>query len=194
MKICKRFGALLLALEEAGACRDISQSHVDMLCALLEGDTGKHLDLPGVQADIQYDLLRLRPAHQEDIPDFCVPLAFQGATHTPVGIFYAQAYQGPVVKDPYVAILDADKLSPGLVVRRRKPGDTFFPIGGPGRKKLKDFFIDRKTPRPLREGPILFCGQDALFIPGYGIGDGVKVDGHTRRMLRLDYIVNDSGR
>ena len=99
-----------------------------------------------------------------------------------------------MVKDPYVAILDADKLSPGLVVRRRKPGDTFFPIGGPGRKKLKDFFIDRKTPRPLREGPILFCGQDALFIPGYGIGDGVKVDGHTRRMLRLDYIVNDSGR
>ncbi len=186
--------ALLLALEEAGVCQDISQNHVDMLCALLEGDTGKHLDLPGVQADIQYDLLRLRPAHQEDIPDFCVPLAFQGATHTPLGTFYAQAYQGPMVKDPYVAILDADKLSPGLVVRRRKPGDTFFPIGGPGRKKLKDFFIDRKTPRPLREGPILFCGQDALFIPGYGIGDGVKVDGHTRRMLRLDYIVNDSGR
>lgn len=186
--------ALLLALEEAGACRDISQSHVDMLCALLEGDTGKHLDLPGAQADIQYDLLRLSPACQEADEAFCIPLALEGATRTPMGIFYAQAYRGPVVKDPYVAILDADKLSAGLVVRRRRPGDTFFPIGGPGRKKLKDFFIDRKTPRPLREGPILFCGKDALFIPGYGIGDGVKVDAHTRRMVRLDYIVNDSGR
>lgn len=187
--------ALLLALEEAGACQNVAQTHVDMLCGLLDGDTGKHLDLPGARADIQYDLLRLTPACQGAPQDFCIPLALEGATRTPMGTFYAQAYQGPVVKDPYVAILDAAKLHGlALTVRPRRPGDTFFPIGGPGRKKLKDFFIDRKTPRPLREGPILFCGREALFIPGYGIGDGVKVDAHTRRMVRLDYIINDSGR
>lgn len=57
----------------------------------------------------------------------------------------------------------------------------------PGQKKLKAFFIDRKVPRAEREMPIVFCGESALFIPGFGISEGVKVDAATRRMLRVTY-------
>ena len=56
------------------------------------------------------------------------------------------------------------------------------------RSKLKDFFIDRKVPRDQRNMPILFSGSDALFIPGYGISDKVKVDENTKRVLRVTYV------
>ena len=61
-------------------------------------------------------------------------------------------------------------------------------IGSGGRKKLKDFLIDRKVPRDQRNMPILFSGSDALFIPGYGISDKVKVDENTKRVLRVTYV------
>lgn len=36
--------------------------------------------------------------------------------------------------------------------------------------------------------PILFSGSDALFIPGYGISDKVKVEKNTKRVLRVTYV------
>lgn len=181
--------ALGLALTEAGAGQDVERRHIEGLEALLGAKTGAHLDLPGMGADIVYEAVVFSPAAPAAMA-FCAPLALAGATRTPLGEFYAAPYAGPLILDPGVAIMDADKLPPGLAARPRRPGDTFFPLGAPGRKKLKAFFIDKKVPRPLREGPILFSGSEAVFVPGYGIAETVKVDAATRRMLRVDYKPN----
>ena len=182
--------ALGLALAEAGAGQDISQRHIQLLSALLSGPTGAHLDLPGVKADISYGALLLTPAAQAPAtPAFCLPLQLTGLTPTPLGDFLAGDYAGPLLRDPYTALMDRDKLPPGpLEARTRRPGDRFYPLGAPGRKKLKDFYIDKKAPRALRQGPGIFQGAEALFLPGFGISERVKVDGGTRRILRVEYI------
>lgn len=186
-----RSRALRLALGEAGAERNLERRHIALLTELLEARTGAHLDLPGATADISYENLLLSPAAGPgEQPFFRLPLRLNGHTETPAGAFSAEAYEGPLVKDPAVAILDADKLPKDLWVRPRQNGDRFYPLGGPGHKKLKDFFIDRKAPRALREGPMVFSGKDALFVPGFGIAEDVKVDGTTRRMLRVTYQAN----
>jgi len=46
--------------------------------------------------------------------------------------------------------LDAASLSFPLVVRSFRPGDRFWPLGAPGRKKVGDFFTDQKIPKAER--------------------------------------------
>ena len=183
-----RSRALALALEERGG-RDLCQTHIRLLESLLQAPTGSHLDLPGVRADREYGLLRLCPARQAPpaAPAFCLPLNLSGDTETPWGVFQAAPYSGPLLRDPFRAVLDMDKLPACLEVRPRQPGDTFYPLGAPGRKKLKDFLIDKKVPRPQRGGPMIFAGSRAVFLPGYGISEEVKVDSGTRRMLLITY-------
>lgn len=180
--------ALRLALGEIGVEKDTERRHIDLLTQFLEAQTGAHLDLPGAAADIAYERLLLSPAEPRRGPLFFrLPLQLEGCTPTPMGVFFAETYQGPLIRDPKVAVLDADKLPEELWVRPRQAGDRFFPLGAPGRKKLKDFFIDRKAPRYLREIPMVFSGEHALFVPGFGIAEEVKVDKNTRRMLRITY-------
>lgn len=56
----------------------------------------------------------------------------------------------------------------GAVIRCRKAGDKIAPLGAPGTKKLKDFFIDKKTEKARRAWPLVACGNDVLFAPGGG--------------------------
>ncbi len=48
-------------------------------------------------------------------------------------------------------MVDASTLSPGLIVRPRRPGDRLQPVGTPGHKKVQDVFVDRKIPRDARD-------------------------------------------
>lgn len=50
-----------------------------------------------------------------------------------------------------------------LVLRHRKAGDVFAPAGMRGKKKLKDFFIDEKVPRSLRDRYWLLASGNQIF-------------------------------
>ena len=73
-------------------------------------------------------------------------------------------------------------------MRTRLPGDRFFPLNAPGRRKLMEFFIDKKAPREKRDMLLIACGQEILFVPGYCISDTVKVEEKTARILRVTYM------
>jgi tRNA(Ile)-lysidine synthase len=61
----------------------------------------------------------------------------------------------------------AQALGTSLTVRNRLPGDVFAPYGGKGSKKLKEFFIDLKIPRPLRAIIVLAAvNNKILWIAG----------------------------
>ncbi len=81
-------------------------------------------------------------------------------------------------------IADGDKLV-GATLRYRRDGDTFTPFGGK-RKKLKQYFIDRKIPARLRDGIPLVCrGNEVLVIVGVEISDGVKVTDKTQTVAAI---------
>jgi tRNA(Ile)-lysidine synthetase-like protein len=42
--------------------------------------------------------------------------------------------------------LDMDTVRPPLLIRSRRPGERFFPLGAPGSKKLSDYLTDAKIP------------------------------------------------
>lgn len=86
-----------------------------------------------------------------------------------------------------VATLDAEKASFPLYVRNWKKGDQFYPFGMRGRKKLSDFWIDQKIPRPQRKRiPLVFKNEELIWIGGYRIDDRYKVTGATKKVLRIE--------
>ena len=63
------------------------------------------------------------------------------------------------------------------VLRYRAPGDFIRPFGAPGQKPLSDYLIDRKIDRPFRDRlPILFAGREALFVPGVGASERLRIE------------------
>jgi len=88
--------------------------------------------------------------------------------------------------DPRTATLDAATVS-GLVVRARRPGDRFHPLGLGGRKKLQDFFVDRKVPREERDRtPIVVDGDGRIvWVAGHGIAEDFRVSQGTHDVVIL---------
>jgi len=72
---------------------------------------------------------------------------------------------------PASCSLDAAKLKgKTLTVRQRQSGDRINPTGMAGSKKIKNILIDAKIPQEERDTiPIIACGDDVLWIPGYRI-------------------------
>ncbi len=85
--------------------------------------------------------------------------------------------------DPQSACLDLDKLTFPLNIRKWKQGDYFFPLGMKSKKKLSDYFTDRKFSIPQKENTWLLCdGQDIVWIIGHRIDDRYKVTSATRNI------------
>lgn len=85
------------------------------------------------------------------------------------------------------AIFDADRFSCTLVVRSRRAGDCFSPLGVSSRsRKLKAFFNEKKVPVGMRDVlPIILSDETLAWVPGYGISDFLKVTESTTSILEL---------
>ena len=182
-----RSRAIRMAIERAGVYSDIDRIHVEKVMELLSANTGASLDLPHIAAWISYDEICF--GKRTERKDWETLFVFPGKTSFEGGCFFAEyAEGGIIIKDSAVGYMDADRLPEGIVLRPRREGDRFHPCGAPGSKKLKAVFIDRKIPRDMRELPGLFHGGEAIFMPGLGISDRVKITVDTRKTLRVEYI------
>jgi len=87
----------------------------------------------------------------------------------------------------HVALVRGDLFAGSLAVRNRRPGDRFRPIGLDGRKKLQDFFVDRKVARASRDAvPIVVDEMDRIvWVAGYGIDEAFRVTDPAQAVLIL---------
>lgn len=85
-----------------------------------------------------------------------------------------------------VKYFDMDKITGDLMLRFRKEGDRFNPLGMVGSKKLKDIFIDLKIPREQRDKIPLICfGDKIAWITGHKISNSFKIDISTKNIIRM---------
>ncbi len=89
---------------------------------------------------------------------------------------------------PFEEYVDGDRLGPGLRLRSWSDGDWFIPLGMSERKKLSDYFIDRKIPvAEKRRIPLLVSGDAVVWICGERLDDRFRIAPGTRRIVRLRY-------
>jgi len=83
--------------------------------------------------------------------------------------------------------VDAALLKFPLQIRKWKAGDSFIPLGMKGKKKVSDFFIDRKIPLPEKEKTcVLLSGSQIVCILGQRIDERFKVTDKTRKIFCIE--------
>jgi tRNA(Ile)-lysidine synthase len=91
--------------------------------------------------------------------------------------------------DPWSAWLDADRLQAGnLVIRSRRAGDVFTPLGMSGQTtKVRDFYINVKIPRRARlHWPLVCAGDQVAWVAGYRIAHPFRITPKTKNVLHLE--------
>lgn len=85
------------------------------------------------------------------------------------------------------AVLAARSLVMPLVVRNRRPGDRFRPLGLNGRKKLQDFFVDAKIARAARDTTpvVVDSGGRIIWVAGHALAQEFRVTDATRDVVIL---------
>lgn len=95
----------------------------------------------------------------------------------------------PGIKIPeerHIAYIDLDKIIFPMAVRYWKRGDYFYPLGMKERKKLSDYFIDRKYALQEKEKAlILESGGNVVWIFGERIDDRYKITKSTSKILSI---------
>jgi tRNA(Ile)-lysidine synthase len=113
-------------------------------------------------------------------------------------VFHAQEseggldiYPGAVSNtDPFRAWIDADRIGYPLLVRCRRPGDRFLPLGMGGKSvKLSDYLINVKLPERARSRwPIVASGDEIVWIPGFRLAHPFRVRPETNKALILQLV------
>jgi tRNA(Ile)-lysidine synthase len=177
----------------------IEKKHIcDVLELAESGRTGAVIHLPrGIRVKKGYDILVFYLAEEQD-----KPVKFQKKLNVPgvtlikeIGLSCeTEILTG---KDVYsnIKLLPADSLTQFfdyertgsvIYIRNRHNGDVFMPINSKGRRKLKDYLIDRKVPESERDKiPVVAVGNEIVWITGYNISDKFKVTENTKTVLKV---------
>jgi tRNA(Ile)-lysidine synthase len=89
-----------------------------------------------------------------------------------------------ISSDPLMAYLDASKISFPLIIRKWNRGDFFCPFGMTQKKKLSDYFIDRKFSRVQKEKAFIMESDGKIaWIIGERIDNKFRITESTKKAL-----------
>ncbi len=177
--------------ELAGDLRDVSFGDVDALLALREGKEialGKGLVLRREAGRLGLKRGAAAARAYEVRWDGRSALALAAAGLVLSGSFGRSAAGRPSLRgdDRTGALIDAGRLSFPLVVRSRRPGDAYRPLGAPGRKKLKEILRAKAVPGADRDRlPVLLSDGGIVWVPGLPVGEDYKVTAATERVFAI---------
>jgi tRNA(Ile)-lysidine synthase len=133
----------------------------------------KSLDLEGVRIVNEYGALRAGPPEG----------VFPGNLTIKEGV--------GILRGPWCASVSLAKVAGrNVAARPARPGDRMEPYGMEGSKKLQDIFTDLKIPKAQRgTWPVVECGGEILWLPGYRIARGWELSSETEPALHLFFTI-----
>lgn len=186
-----------------GSLKGLESKHVKAALELA-AETGKNkvIDFPcGIIFKAEYDRVYVMKKEETKAP---VPLFMEVRVPSDIllkernilakfRVYSAEEYENnfgrfekPGEKS-IVQLFDYDAITGGINIRYRLPGDVFTPYGGPGGKKLKDFFIDQKIPKQKRDELLLLADEkEIIWIIGLRTSGKYKVTRFTKNILYVE--------
>ena len=175
-------------LERMMQKRGFNKSVTDMLMRSLDGQSGKVFY--GLSKKLIKDRDQLvftdindsdelyYTLYKEELPDFTnLPVIFSVvdiSTVTQIGA------------SKEINHLDYDKLNSHIIFRKWKDGDYFVPLGMKGRRKLSDYFIDRKLNLSEKDKQwLMLAGEEICCLIGDRIDERFKITKETKTVLTI---------
>ncbi|MDR3059302.1 MAG: tRNA lysidine(34) synthetase TilS [Prevotella sp.] len=94
-------------------------------------------------------------------------------------------------KNKNILYIDKSKISYPLIIRRWKQGDWFIPFGMKGKKKVSDYFTDKKYSIFDKEEAWLLCsGNDIVWIIGERSDERFKIETSTNEVIKIQVLEN----
>jgi tRNA(Ile)-lysidine synthase len=162
------------AMEEVAGGKPVSLRHVLAGLEIFRAKTGA-IDAPGQRLEREGSDVVLRGRPERDsgrhvAPAFSYPLPVPGEVEVPEANCSVSASTANAAEDSIrsragdlTQMVAVERCAGPLLVRNRRAGDWFRPPGLGGRKKLQDFFVDRKVPRDRRDAiPLVVDERDRI--------------------------------
>lgn len=176
-----------------GSLQGFGENHFTSLLRLFNAmETGKFINLPnGIIGRVSYEDLILERNIDGIKSDFNYLLEIGDNFIEELGINLKVEYkkmEGEEYHYKNIKYIDADKVEGNLYLRNRREGDRFIPFGMKGNKKIKDYFIDEKIPRDMRDRiPLLVDDKNIIMIVGYAGSEIYKIDKTSRNVFKIEY-------
>ncbi len=180
--------------------RDIDFVHIEEAIEILRrATTGDQVTLPqNLLLEVSYATFTIAPRDALSLPDWpllpersaTLPIDVPGITPLPESawslttVFEACDSGLPLAR--FAACFDADTLPAPLTLRPRTSADRFQPQGMPASVRLKDWMINAKIPRAIRDRlPLIVSGDQIVWVPGYRVGQSFLVTETTQHIIKL---------
>jgi len=158
-------------------------------------ESGKRISLPlGIEAKREYDSLILeRDKICLKQVDYEYPVNIPGIIHvkeTNRTISIEKTFRDKIDQhNKNKVYLDLDKIQQPVILRNRRDGDRFQPLGMKGRQKIKSLFINQKIPRNKRNEVMLLVDRNSvIWIENIHLSERVKISPQTINILALEII------
>lgn len=178
-----------------GTLQGITETQINIVLRLfLALETGKEVHLSNnIVAKTRYNDLIIAKDHERDVVKYFYKLGI-GETNLE-GIEYSfkvrvfpKEKNLILDKSKNTRYFDFDMVKGSLGVRNRLDGDRIRPFGMKGTKKLKDYFIDEKIPKDLRDRiPLIVDEENIIWVVGYRTNDLYKITENTKKILSISY-------
>lgn len=154
----------------------------------IDGESGKSFYSSTHRIIKDRDYLLVTPSIPIDDSTYSIP---EGALsiNKPLNLHLSQPINiesAYIERDSSIACIDFEKLTFPLEIKRSKEGDFFYPLGMNGKKKLSDFFIDKKFNLFEKENCWLLTSENQIvWVIGYRIDDRFKIDDKSKKMIKI---------
>lgn len=167
--------------------KDISKKNIDEFLSLTTLATGKKIIKDDLEFIKNYKTYQLAISeNKENLEDFAF-LSLNDEINFNGKIIKATLVNSMGEKNKNIAYFSFDKLKFPLKLRYREKGDTFKPLGFNHNKKLKDFFIDQKIDRNLRDQITIILSDDKIiWLVGFRQSEEFKVDKEDKNIIKIE--------
>lgn len=180
--------------------RNINWIHIENALEVLSAkETGASATLPqGLAATIRYDRFYVAdaswspPADAPQLAGESLEIPVPGRVALPDGRWLAETQVLDAMpeealqnRDPWQAWLDMDVAGRSVLLRPRKPGEKFAPLGmGGSMKQVSELMINAKVPREWRANWPLLCNpHQVLWVVGLHVDQRAAVTEETKAVL-----------
>lgn len=174
-----------------GNLHGIEEIHVNGIVSLFnDGKTGKKIDISkGLSARVSYDdfIIELKNSKKTKLEINEIKLGENYLEELGMEISLKLVPVEEIdIKNPDIKYIDYGKISGSMLIRPRKAGDRFSPLGLGGSKKLKDYMIDKKIPLDKRDSTPILCDDGGIiWVIGFALSDKYKITEKTRQAVSM---------